>query len=145
MQRPMGTDDATNRRLWRLVGPVVVGAGVAVAVALWLTKDYGSLVLFLPLPTVLVTICGYMRIQMRIRSAIHGSSPVSAVIIVAAVFLPAPFVILSVAIGKLADQLLIVAHVPLKISFNVGKEVLNATAATIAVAAFGFQPILVAA
>lgn len=142
MQRPMGTDDATNRRLWRLVGPVVVGAGVAVAVALWLIKNYGSLTLFLPLPTVLVTICGYMRIQMRIRSAIHGSSPVSAVIIVAAVFLPAPFVILSIAVGKLADQLLNVAHVPLKISFNVGKEVLAGTAATAAVTAIGFTPIL---
>ena len=42
MQRPLGTDDATNRRLWRLVGPVVVGAGIAVIAALWLIKGYGG-------------------------------------------------------------------------------------------------------
>ncbi|WP_327007258.1 bifunctional diguanylate cyclase/phosphodiesterase [Dactylosporangium sp. NBC_01737] len=144
MQRPLGTDDATNRRLWRLVGPVVVGAGIAVIAALWLIRGYGSLMLVLPLPTVLVIGCGYMRIQMRIRSTLHGWTPVSAVITLAAVFLPAPLVILSVAVGKITDQLLNVAHVPVKISFNVGKDVLNSTAATLAVAAVGFQPILVA-
>ncbi|MEV0131249.1 bifunctional diguanylate cyclase/phosphodiesterase [Dactylosporangium sp. NPDC050688] len=142
MQRPLGSDDATNRRLWRLVGPVVVGAGLAVAGALWLIKDQGSLTLLLPLPTLLVASGRYMRVQMRIRSALHVSTPVSAVIIAAAVFLPPSLVILSIAIGKLTDQLLNPAHVPAKISFNVGKEVLAGTAATAAVTAIGFTPIL---
>ncbi|GAA1547672.1 hypothetical protein GCM10009827_079980 [Dactylosporangium maewongense] len=143
MQRPIGTDDATNRRLWRLVGPVVVGAGIAVLAALWLITDYGSLALFLPLPTVLVLGCRYLRISIRIRSANTGSTPVSAVIIATAVFLPPPFVILSVAIGKIVDQSLNRTHVPVKIGFNIGKEVLAGAAAAFACAATGFEPLLV--
>ncbi|MGI5179917.1 putative bifunctional diguanylate cyclase/phosphodiesterase [Dactylosporangium sp. CA-152071] len=143
MQRPIGTDDATNRRLWRLVGPVVVGAGIAVIAALWLITDYGSLALFLPLPTVLVLGCRYLRISIRIRSANTGSTPVSAVIIATAVFLPPPFVILSVAIGKIVDQSLNRTHVPVKIGFNIGKEVLAGAAAAFACAATGFEPLLV--
>ncbi|MEV0569733.1 EAL domain-containing protein [Dactylosporangium sp. NPDC050588] len=143
MQRPIGTDDATNRRLWRLVGPVVVGAGIAVIAALWLITDYGGLALFLPLPTVLVLGCRYLRISIRIRSANTGSTPVSAVIIATAVFLPPPFVILSVAIGKIVDQSLNRTHVPVKIGFNIGKEVLAGAAAAFACAATGFEPLLV--
>ncbi|MFC4041884.1 putative bifunctional diguanylate cyclase/phosphodiesterase [Dactylosporangium siamense] len=79
---------------------------------------------------------------MRIRSALHVSTPVSAVIIAASVFLPPSLVILSIAIGKLTDQFLNPTHVPVKISFNAGKEVLAGTAATAAVALAGFTPIL---
>ncbi|WP_417323597.1 putative bifunctional diguanylate cyclase/phosphodiesterase [Dactylosporangium cerinum] len=107
-------------------------------------KDEGRLSLILPLPTLLVISGRYMVVNVRIRSSLHGSTPVSAVIIVAAVFLPPPLVILSVAIGKLTDQLLKHASIPAKVGFNVGKEVLAGTAATAAVAVVGFPPILAA-
>ncbi len=143
MQRPIGTDDATNWRLWRLVGPVVVGAGVAILAALWLIKDLGSVAFFLPLPTVLVLGCGYLRIWIRVRSVTIRVTPISAVIIMTSVFLPLPLLVLSVAVGKLTDQLMIQARAPMKVSFNVGKEVLAGAVAAATLAVAGFEPLMV--
>src|SRR5258706_15504130 len=105
MQNPPRTDDATNRRLWRLVGPVVVGGGMAGLWALWHVADYGNIAIWMIALTLLMVGSGFVVIEIRVRSILTLSTPTTAVLTVAAAFLPAPMVILSALCGLFINQL----------------------------------------
>jgi diguanylate cyclase (GGDEF)-like protein len=142
MQNPPRTDDATNRRLWRLVGPVVVGGAIAGLWALWHVADYGNIAIWMIALILLMVGSGFVVIEIRVRSILTLSTPTTAVLTVAAAFLPAPMVILSALCGLFINQLAHRRTDPVKIGFNVAKETLAATATTFAATAAGVRPIL---
>jgi len=138
------TDDATNRRLWRLVGPVVVGGSLIALWGLWslsATPMPAGLIGMAALTLVLVG-NGFTTIQVRIRSTSDKFTPTTAVITLAAVFLPAPEMILGTVCGELLYNLARRITDPMKIGFNVGKDTIGAAAAVFAASAVGIRPIL---
>ncbi|WP_432982514.1 putative bifunctional diguanylate cyclase/phosphodiesterase [Dactylosporangium sp. CA-233914] len=144
MQNPPRTDDATNRRLWRLVGPVVVGGGAAAFWALWTIPSHSEQFLAMALLVVAMIGAGFTFIEIRVRSTWFATTPTTALLTVAAVFLPAAPMILGALCGMFLSLLARRRFDPQKIAFNVGKETLAATAAVFAVAGVGTEPILVA-
>jgi diguanylate cyclase (GGDEF)-like protein len=142
MQKNPRTDDATNRRLWRLVGPVVVAGSGAGLWALWSIALHPQQVAALAVLIAVLIGNGFTVIQLRIRSASDFITPTTAVLTLAAVFLPPPEMILGTACGWLLFLLARRITDPMKIGFNVAKETLGATAAVFAAAAIGTQPIL---
>ncbi|MER7276854.1 bifunctional diguanylate cyclase/phosphodiesterase [Dactylosporangium sp. NPDC000244] len=142
MQKTPRTDDATNRRLWRLVGPVVVGGSAAVLTALSSFAEHPTAVAGLAVLAIVLVGNGFAVIDVRIRSVSDGIVPTTAVITLAAVFLPAPAMILGTACGAFLSQLSRRATDPMKIGFNVGKDTIGATAAIAAASAVGTSPIL---
>ncbi|MER7002993.1 bifunctional diguanylate cyclase/phosphodiesterase [Dactylosporangium sp. NPDC000555] len=142
MQKQPRTDDATNRRLWRLVGPVVVGGAGAAIWALWHISDHSRLAGAMAVLTVVLIGNGFANVEVRIRSTSTLITPTTAVLTLAAVFLPPPPVILGTACGTFLHLLAQRRTDLAKISFNVAKETIGATAAVFAVAATGQAPIL---
>ncbi|GAA3280423.1 EAL domain-containing protein [Dactylosporangium vinaceum] len=142
MQTTPRTDDATNRRLWRLVGPVVVGGSASALWALWSISTRPAQVTGLAVLTLVVIGNFFTVIEVRIRSARDGIHPITAVITLAAVFLPAAEMILGAACGLFLSLLIRRVSDPVKMAFNVGKETLSATAAAFAAYSVGVQPIL---
>ncbi|HTJ40017.1 MAG TPA: bifunctional diguanylate cyclase/phosphodiesterase [Dactylosporangium sp.] len=142
MQSQPRTDDATNQRPWRLVGPVVVGGAGLGLWALWNITGYGEL--FLPMLALAIVLIGngFVTIRVRVRSTGISITPATAIIVVAAAFLPAPPLILGTICGKLLSLLTLRRTDPVKVSFNVAKETLCAAAAVFAAAAAGIHPIL---
>nr|WP_229834192.1 bifunctional diguanylate cyclase/phosphodiesterase [Dactylosporangium sucinum] len=142
MQNQPRTDDATNRRLWRLVGPVVVGGTAAGLWSLWHVADYGNVALVMIIPIALMVASGFAVIEIRVRSTLTFGAPTAAVLTVATAFLPPPMVILSALCGWFVNQLAHRRSDPMKVGFNVAKETLAATATTFTATAFGVRPIL---
>jgi diguanylate cyclase (GGDEF)-like protein len=142
MQSSPRTDDATNRRLWRLVGPVVVGGSAAGLWALWHIADYSGLFAETSILVLVLIGNGFTSIEIRVRSTSTVTTPTTAVVTVAAVFLPAAPMIVGTFCGMILTLLAQRRVDPMKISFNVAKETLAATAAVCAVTATGARPIL---
>ncbi|MFI5913864.1 putative bifunctional diguanylate cyclase/phosphodiesterase [Dactylosporangium sp. NPDC051541] len=142
MQTTPRTDDATNRRLWCLVGPVVVGGSAAALWALWSISTRQAQFTGMAVLTLVVIGNFFTVIEIRIRSVKEGIHPITAVITLAAVFLPAAEMILGAACGLFLSLLLRRVSDPMKIGFNVGKETISASAAAYAAYSVGTQPIL---
>ncbi|GAA0724827.1 hypothetical protein GCM10010199_34760 [Dactylosporangium roseum] len=142
MQNQPRTDDATNRRLWRLVGPVVVGGAVVGLWSLWHVADYGNVAFYMIAPIAAMVASGFVLIEIRVRSIVTSGAPTAAVSAVASAFLPPPMVVLSALCGWFIHQLMQRRTDPLKISFNVAKATLSAAATTFTATACGVRPIL---
>ncbi|MEV6931607.1 bifunctional diguanylate cyclase/phosphodiesterase [Dactylosporangium sp. NPDC051485] len=142
MQTRPRTDDATNRRPWRLVGPVVVGGAGVGLWALGHITDHEQQ--FLPMLALILVMIGngFVVIRVRVRSTTIETSPTTAIITVGAAFLPAAPLILGTLCGKLLQMLTRRFSDPVKVSFNVAKETLCAAAAAFAATLTGLHPIL---
>ncbi|MEU7865694.1 bifunctional diguanylate cyclase/phosphodiesterase [Dactylosporangium sp. NPDC049140] len=142
MQKTPRVDDATNRRLWRLVGPVVVGGALAALWGLWGVASRPAEFAGLAVLTLVLVGRGFVTMEIRIRSVSDVITPTTAVITLAAVFLPAPEMILGTACGTFLSHLARRATDPTKIGFNVGKDTIGAAAAVGAATLAGTHPIL---
>ncbi|MGI5246277.1 putative bifunctional diguanylate cyclase/phosphodiesterase [Dactylosporangium sp. CA-139066] len=142
MQSQPRTDDATNRRPWRLVGPVVVGGSIFGLWGLWNITNYGRLFLPMLALTAVMIGNGYLTIRIRVRSTNFDTSPTSAILVVAAALLPPAPIILGALCGTLLLALIRRHTDPVKVSFNVAKETLCFGTAAFAAEAAGLQPIL---
>jgi diguanylate cyclase (GGDEF)-like protein len=136
------TDDgATNRRLQLLVGLVVVLGIVCQTYAIAnIVADRGSVGAFSILVCCLVAAGNMSGFTIRIRANNVRFAPTSAAVLMAATVQPFGLVVTSLAVGiliaGLRDRLS-----PLKLSFNVAKESVVATAATATMLALGASPV----
>ncbi|MGC9667041.1 putative bifunctional diguanylate cyclase/phosphodiesterase [Planosporangium sp. 12N6] len=127
--RATNNDDVTNRRLWLLVGLVVVaGAGLLAwsVRQIVLAPDSGHYPLALLALSAVANASGF---RIRIRATNHHFSVTSAAVLVAAVLEPMWWVTVCAAGGVLIYNL-IGRTSPEKLAFNVAKEALCAAAAS---------------
>jgi diguanylate cyclase (GGDEF)-like protein len=88
----------------------------------------------------LVTVPHIAIINMRVRSTNHGLSPASVGALVCVAFAPPHWAILCTAAGITIAKLL-KRQPPIKLAFNVAKEVLSATGAVAGTMILGFVPV----
>src|SRR5512133_821310 len=138
-------DDVTNRRLWRLVGPIVVFAlavlGWAV-VELVRTAEPQDLVL-LGVLTALVALAQLQKIDIRVGATQINLSPVSAGVLICVAFGGSAVAVVTACLGETLARVVIGQWETKKLLFNVGKETLTAVAAGVAAVAVGLQPLFV--
>ncbi|MBN1172430.1 MAG: bifunctional diguanylate cyclase/phosphodiesterase [Micromonosporaceae bacterium] len=132
-------DDKTNRRLRLLVGLVVVCAalvfGAAVSEAPRTQRHLAAAVLF----TALIAVAQSLRIRLRFGADYIVLSPMSAAALVSTTFLPASWAIVATGGGMIINTLASQQR-PIKIGFNVGKEILAVGAAAWSCALVGIPP-----
>ena len=136
------TDDGTGRRLKLLVGLVVVAAAGCVALAAWQASfDSKSVIYAAAWGVPLAAAASWPTFRIRVRSQLQALSSGSAVVVAGVAILPWEWLILCMAaaitIAKLAARV-----TPLKSAFNIGKDVLAASAAAGAAALAGLNPLL---
>jgi diguanylate cyclase (GGDEF)-like protein len=122
-------DAKTDRQLRLCVGLVASGAGFCLLLAaIFVTPVALDKVLFLAALTVIIAAASSPLIVLRIRSDSRAFSSTSGSILVAVATVPLPWVILCTALGVLAPKMFV--RDPLKVTFNVAKDTIAATAAT---------------
>jgi diguanylate cyclase (GGDEF)-like protein len=135
------TDDATNQRLGRLIGLVVVFGSICVAAAIVHAVRSGPFPLLSPLLlTSLVAIANMGGFHLRVRAANIQFASVSTAVLLAAVVEPIDRVILIAATGVLISKLILRLS-PTKIAYNVAKEAVLATAVAGTYLLFHAQPL----
>jgi diguanylate cyclase (GGDEF)-like protein len=134
-------DDATDRRLRLLIGLVVVAALIATAGwVLYLVR------LPAPIPplwalaalSVSVVAANKLKVSVRIRSSLDGTTWGEVPVLVGLVLLPAPWVVFCSAAG-IAALKLTARQGPRKTSFAIAKEALTASAAGLVFLAAGVR------
>ena len=121
------TDTEADKVLNALVGLVVMAGIACLGLALATAQHPSSWILHLAIIG-LVAVAGSMLMPVRPRSQ-HMITPTSTVLLVAVALLPAPWVIITVAVG-VAIALTVRRKPPKKWLFNVAKDTLGAAAAT---------------
>ena len=142
MAAPNDTGDATNRRLRLLVGLVVM---FAAGVIVWSLVRLPAFMAHLPqasLLTAAVAGATLLRIRIRVRAAGDDFAIVSTAVLLTVAFIDPAWVAIITGAGMLVGRMITGALDPLKLSFNVGKEILCAIAAAGAAGLTGLQPIL---
>jgi diguanylate cyclase len=138
-------DDVTNRRLWRLVGPIVVFALVAFGsalVQLVRTAKPQDLAL-LAILAALVALAQLQKIDIRVGATQINLSPVSAGVLICVAFGGTAVAVVTACVGETLARVLIQQWDPKKLFFNVGKETLTAAGAGLAAMAVGLHPLFV--
>src|SRR5688500_17566139 len=125
-------DDATNRQLWLLVGPVVVCALCAIVWASLRLTDAGIYLLPAVLIAVLVAAANLLHINVRVGATLIGFAPTSAAVLVGITLIKPEWLILAVSLGLLVAKLIVKQQrVPVKLSFNVAKDTTTASIAAL--------------
>jgi diguanylate cyclase (GGDEF)-like protein len=134
------SDDATNLRLWLLVGLVVVAGTVVLG---WSIHQIVAESAAGRYPVALLALCAVANssgFRVRIRASSHQFSVMSAAVLVTAVLEPLWWVTVCAAGGVLASNLISRASAE-KVAFNVAKEALAAAAASgVVITVLGAQP-----
>jgi len=131
-------DNATGRQLPLLIGLVVVLACVAAgAVALVAPARPTPSVLSLVIFTAAVVVANRVIVELRIRSSRQGYSWTDVVALVGLTLIPAPWVVLCVAVGVAVGKVTNPGASAQKALFGVAKDTLNAATAAGVVTAFG--------
>ncbi|MEV6845295.1 bifunctional diguanylate cyclase/phosphodiesterase [Actinoplanes sp. NPDC051411] len=135
-------DDATGRRLWLLIGLVVVLALAVVAGSVRLILEPGR-----PIPSIglligfviLTAFASRMMVRIRLQSGKLSSTWLDLAIVVGLVLLPPPWVVLGTAVAITAPKLFVTTTTQ-RILFAVGKETLVAAACGALFLLSGYQP-----
>jgi diguanylate cyclase (GGDEF)-like protein len=121
-------DAKTDRRLRLYVGLVAFGGLCCLTwAAASLTAIPPGMVLYLAALTAIIALSTGRLIEIRIRSDHHAVTSTSGAILVAVATVPLPWVVICATLGTLFAKIFI--RDPLKISFNVAKNILAAAAA----------------
>ena len=134
-------DDATGKRLWLLIGLVVVVAGIAATslaayAALHPPPPPGIAVLLL---VGAVILANHLRVYVRISSSQDGTTWGEVPILLALTLLPAAWVVLAAVVGKTVLTVLTRKDLQ-KGAFAIGKEILTTSTAAAVFLAMGVQP-----
>ena len=140
-------DDATDRRLWLLIGLAVV---LALCSAGWNIWSAGRHPDDTPNPALLVGLCAAIfianrvKVPVRVRSNIGGYAWGEVPVLLGLLLIPAPWVVLCVAIAILAFKLWMLdvrtRDGRQKTIFAVAKETTTATVASLVLVAFDVRP-----
>ncbi|MEV4640259.1 bifunctional diguanylate cyclase/phosphodiesterase [Actinoplanes sp. NPDC049548] len=94
--------------------------------------------LFLSALSVIIAVASGSIIKLRVRSDIRAFPATSGSILLAIATVPLPWVVICTTLGVLATRMLVPE--PIKVVFNVGKDVIAATAAAWVAFAIGIRP-----
>ncbi|MEU4692012.1 bifunctional diguanylate cyclase/phosphodiesterase [Actinoplanes sp. NPDC023714] len=135
-------DDATDQRLRLLIGLVVVGASIATAGwALYLVRHPVEMPppWALALLSLSVVAANRLKVSVRIRSSLDGTTWGEVPVLVGLVLFPAPWVVFCSTAGVAALKLA-ARQGTRKTAFATAKEALTASAAGLVFLAFGAEP-----
>jgi diguanylate cyclase (GGDEF)-like protein len=136
-------DDATNRQLWLLVGPVVVGALGAIGWSLAHLAAPSTDLLPALLVAALVAVANLLHINVRVGATQIGFAPTSAAVLVGIMLVDTAWLVLAVAVGLLIAKLIVrQQNVPVKLSFNVAKDTTAGAIASVIATEVGVRPML---
>ncbi|WP_435206730.1 putative bifunctional diguanylate cyclase/phosphodiesterase [Micromonospora sp. bgisy143] len=140
MTLPQRREIETDQRLRLLVGLVVVAAAVIMATSLPAAVRYGTTatsndIALIVVLTATITLGNLVKARVRIRSTTHSISWTETAIVVGLAIVPAPVVVLCTAAGIALTPR---RALPIKLAFSVGKNVLVAWGAGIALAMTGW-------
>jgi diguanylate cyclase (GGDEF)-like protein len=132
-------DAKTDRQLRLYVGLVAFGGLCCLIWAVGsLTAIHPNRALYLAALTAIIGLSTGRLIEIRIRADYRGVTSTSGAILVAVATVPLPWVIICTTLGILVAKIFI--RDPLKISFNVAKNTLAATAGGVAAYLAGIRP-----
>ncbi|MGA5305296.1 putative bifunctional diguanylate cyclase/phosphodiesterase [Nucisporomicrobium flavum] len=132
-------DARTDKRLELYVGLVAfLGVGCLLASAATATIVSPGKLLFLAATTIIIAFASGPIIKLRVRSDTRVFAATSASILLAVATVPAPWVVICTALGVLASKIFI--RQPIKIAFNVAKDIIAATAAASIASFVGIRP-----
>jgi len=135
-------DDATDRRLWLLIGLVVVLAAATVTGSIALlgrsTAPLPSAALLIGL-VVFIAFASRMLVRIRLQSGTLGSTWGDLAIIIGLVVAPPPWVVLSTVVAITMSKVLTRTTTQRKL-FSIAKETLQAAAGGAVFLLSGYQP-----
>jgi diguanylate cyclase (GGDEF)-like protein len=136
-------DDATDRRLWLLIGLVVVLASAVLAGWVLVLTESGD-----PMPSwailigfvVFMAFASRMVVSIRLPSGKITSGWTDLAIVVGLALLPPPWIVLGTVVAMLVPKLFVSTRTPQRILFAVGKETLLAAAGGAVFLLGGYRP-----